>query len=108
MISQQKLQEQDVWEAWIEFDPSATHFGTLYICGELSIHPGKLESFTRKIQTDYGTQLVVELPERPNGRCRVKEFFYSEPLNNPAKYHSICIYAGKDVIARFQDIEIMI
>lgn len=108
MISQLKLQEQDVWEAWIEFDQSSQgHFGQLYICGDV-VSNGKIHSWTRTIETDYGTQLVIELPARSGGHSRIREFFYSESISNPALYHSICIYAGNQLLARFNEIDIMI
>ena len=108
MISQLKLQEQDVWEAWVEFDQFCpNHFGTLYISGEVAAH-GELRSWSRTIETDYGTQLVIELPSRPEGRCRLKEFFYAEPIQSPGFYHSVCIYAGNELVTRFQEIEVLI
>lgn len=108
MISQLTLQEQDVWEAWVDFDPcSATQFGTLYITGDVA-GCNKAKAITEVRQTHYGPQLVIQMPPRQAGRSRLREFFYSEPIGNPAQYHSICVYAGSDLLARFRDIEIMI
>ena len=107
MIKQLQLQEQDVWEAWIEFDQFSPHFGILYIWGEFpSGKNGKV--FTRKLQTRSGTQLLIQLPEASEGRHRTREYNFSESLSNPLQYESILVYSGKELVARFTEIEIVI
>lgn len=105
MISQEKLLQQDVWEAWVEFDQFSQHFGTLYIWGEVS---GPEKRTSRTIQTDYGTQLIIQLPIQQEGSGRTREFLHSEPVLYPSQYHSICVYAGESLIARFNDIDVLV
>ena len=107
MIKQLQLLEQDVWEAWIEFDQFSPHFGTLYIWGEFP--SGKNEkAFTRKVYTSNGTQLVIQLPSAHEGRSRTREYNYSEPVQNPVQYQAILVYAGKELVAKFTEIEIVL
>ena|SRR5215204_2311403 len=110
MTSQLKLQEQDVWEAWIEFDQyHAESFGVLYISGEFAAIPGSsVRIQTKTVDTEYGTQLLLQLPSRPVGRSRMKELFYSEPIKHPGQYDSICVYAGASLLTRFSQIETLV
>jgi hypothetical protein len=109
MISQLTIQEQDVWEAWIEFNQFfAGQFGTLYISGEFPVNGKPLSYYTSTRPTETGTELVIHMQARPEGRCRIKEFLYSEPVQHPAQYESICIYAGDEPVALFHDIEILV
>jgi len=108
MISHLKIQEQDVWEAWIEFDQHSNHFGTLYISGEILASSGRFDARISVEDTIYGRQLLLVLPERVEGRSRIREFLYSEAIQNPFQYNAICIYAGDELLARFGEIEILI
>jgi len=108
MIKQVAIQEQDLWEAWVEFDQfSTTHFGMLYVSGELSNYGSpQVSKFTR--ETEHGTQLVIELIEGLNGRQKLEEFFYSEPIQLPLQYNSIIVLSAGEEIAFFDSIEIVI
>jgi hypothetical protein len=109
MISQLKLEEQDVWEAWIEFDHhNPDLFGMLYISGEFAAIPGSHRIQNKIVETEYGTQLLIQLPPRPVGRSRMKELFYSEPVKQPGQYDSICVYSGTELLARFSQIETLV
>lgn len=109
MITQLKLQEQDIWEAWIEFDHHNPElFGMLYISGEYASATGSHYTETKIVETEYGTQLLIQLPPRPVGRSRMKELFYSEPINHPGQYDSICVYSGSELLARFPQIETLV
>jgi hypothetical protein len=108
MISQLKLQETDLWEAWIEFDQfSPIYFGTLYVTGEICIAQRLDQPLISKANID-GKTLILQIPSRPVGRSRMKEVMYSEPLENLNCYKSISIYSGFELIAHFNEIEIMI
>ena len=108
MFNQTILQETDLWEAWVEydeFDPKV--FGTLYIIGEIMIEPGtNIPSFSKSIGPE--NKLFLSLPPMPAGRGRRKEVLYSEPIRNLGQYSSILIYSGEDLLARFDEIEILI
>jgi hypothetical protein len=109
MMSQLTIQEQDVWDAWIEFDHFSTEqFGTLYISGEFAAAPGPNPIQSKVVETEYGTQLLLLLPSRPEGKKRMKEVFYSEPLNHLGQYDWICVYTGNELLARFTQIETLI
>ena|SRR5215212_1157961 len=108
MISYQKLQDVDLWEMWIEFDQfNPNHFGILYVFGEIMIGQRQGKSLIRKIEHEDG-QLVLQVPPRPVGRSRMKEVLYSEPVDNLSQYTSVCIYAGDELVACFNDVEILI
>lgn len=97
----------DLWEVWIEFDPSHPHnFGTLYVHGEITANK-KTRSAFKKMGTEDG-QLSLWLPPRQDGPACTKEVLYSEPIKNLNQYTSVCIYAGEELIGSFDDIEIMI
>jgi len=108
MIKQAAIQEQDLWEAWVEFDQfSTTHFGMLYVSGELSNYGSpQVSKCTR--ETERGIQLVIELSEGLNGRKKLEEFFYSEPIHLPLQYDSVIVVSGGEEIAFFDSIEIVI
>jgi hypothetical protein len=107
MISQQEIQDIDLWEIWIEFDQfNPNHFGILYVLGETMIGQGSGKSFFKKTVHEDG-QLVLQLPERPE-RGRIEEVLYSESVDNLAQYSSVFIYAGDELIASFDEIEIVV
>jgi hypothetical protein len=108
MISQQKLQDTGLWEAWIEFDQfNPDHFGVLYVLGEIMISERSGKTLMKKSDHEDGL-LILEVPARPAGRSRMKEILYSEPVDNLSQYSSVCIYAGTELVARFDEIEIMV
>ena len=108
MISHQKLQDVDLWEIWIEFDQfNRNHFGTLYVLGEIMIGQRTEKRLIKKLEHEDG-QLVLQVPPRPVGRSRMKEVLYSEPVDNLTQYTSVCIYAGDELIACFNDLDILI
>jgi hypothetical protein len=107
MISRQ-LQDLDLWEVWIEFDQfDPEHFGILYVLGEINISQRSGESLIRKIDHEDG-QLFLQVPDRPVGRSRMKEVLYSEPVDNLSQYSSVNIYAGTELIASVDHIEVLI
>ena len=108
MISQEKLQDIDLWEVWIEFDQfDPSHFGTLYVLGEIMINPRSRESLIRKIDHEGG-QLILQVPDRPVGRSRMKEVLYSEPVDNLLQYSSVSVFAGTELIASVDHIEVLV
>src|SRR6478672_1718547 len=99
-----KLHEVDLWEMWIEFDQfDPTHFGVLYVHGEIEIGAQTDTKLITKLEQENG-QLVLQVPARPVGRSRMKEVLYSEPVSNLSQYSSILIYAGDELIACFHEI----
>lgn len=110
MISQLKKQDIDLWEAWIEYDQlSSGYFGILYVIGEIMVDQsfaGPAVNIVTIINS--GRQLVLEVPERPLGRCKVKEILYSEPIRDLSQYSCISIYAGDELLANFDEIEVFI
>ena len=108
MITNQNLQEVDLWETWIEFDQfNPNFFGTLYVAGEILITTGSKQAWIKK-QKINGKELILQIPPRPIGRSRIKEVLYSEPLKNLSSYKSISIYSGQELIVRINDIEVLI
>ena len=101
-------QDVELWEVWIEFDQShPEYFGTLYVHGEVETNKGASSSLTRMDDKER-CQLNLKLPSTLSGPCNTKKVVYSEPIRNLNEYTSICIYAGNELIGRFNDIEIMI
>jgi hypothetical protein len=109
MITQLKQQDIDLWEAWIEYDQfNPEHFGTLYVVGDILTDQKQTEVILKKKNDDEGKQLILEIPERQIGRKRMREASYSEPIEDLNQYTSICIYSGTDLVARFDEIEVLI
>src|SRR5215207_4542138 len=107
MITEQKLQDVDLWEAWIEYDQfHPTHFGTLYILGEILIDPRSTAPLITKSH-DHDGQLILQVPARPVGRSRIKEVLYTETVESLGQYQSISIYAGGELITRLDEIEVL-
>jgi hypothetical protein len=109
MISQVKQQDVDLWEVWIEYDQfNSKHFGVLYVIGEIMVDQSTEPVIRKSKQGDDGRQLRLLVPSRHAGRGRMKEVLYSEPIEDLSQYTSINIYAGDELIARFNEIEVLI
>jgi hypothetical protein len=107
MLSQQDIQDIDLWELWIEFDQfNPDHFGILYVLGETMLGHGDKLSFKKTVHEDG--QLVLQLPSPPKRGGRMKEVLYSESVDNLTQYSSVFIYAGTELIASFDEIEILV
>lgn len=108
MIEPINLYETGLWEAWIEYDQyHPNYFGTLYIHGE--VHGAKTcACHFKKIETAEGHCLKLQLPSTPETHRRTNEVFYSEPIRNLNQYSSIQVFAGNELIACFDEIEVMI
>ena len=110
MLSQLKQQDVNLWEAWIEYDQfNPVFFGTLYIIGEIRVDQKSEPPVLLKSSYHRGSnQLRLQAPPRPTGHCHIEEVRYSEQVKNLDQYSSICIYAGDNLIARFNEIEVLI
>ncbi len=97
-----------LWEVWVEYDEfDPAYFGTLYVIGEISTEVNHNARFNKVPAKGHTLVLEVPLPA-PGKGTRMKEILYSEPIESIDKYDSVCIYAGNELIADFNDIEIMI
>lgn len=107
MIGGLKQQDTDLWEAWIEYDPfHPGNFGILYIIGEIRMEAeGEAVVFERETREET---LVLKLAGHSGGRRRRREIFYSEPVRDLNQYSRISIYAGREMVAHFDEIEVMI
>ena len=109
MISHVRQHDIDLWEVWIEYDQfNSKNFGTLYVLGEILSDPKSTQPVIQKSGSCTENNLVLLVPERPVGRCRTTEVYYSEPIENLNQYASISIYAGTELVASFDEIEVMI
>lgn len=110
MFSGLKQQDIDLWEIWIEYDPSASgYFGTLYILGEVLADPAHRGPLLKRTQpSPKGTALMLELAEPTTGRSKLREAFYAEPVRDLGQYSAVYIYARNRIIACFDEIEILI
>lgn len=109
MISQVKNQDIDLWEVWIEYDQfHVKNFGTLHVVGEILVDHSTTQPTIIKSEKGKKKQLVLQIPERPVGRCRMTEVYYTEPIEDLNQYASIVIYAGNKMVALFDEIEVMI
>jgi hypothetical protein len=111
MFSHVKQQVTDLWEVWIEYDQfNSAYFGTLYVFGEVAADQKKTGSLIRKVENCNGAnELCLMIPDIKNpGSERITEVCYSEPIKDLNQYSSICIYFGKELIAQFHEIEVMI
>lgn len=109
MITQLKQQEIDLWEVWIEYDQfDSNNFGTLYIFGEIMLDSRSTEPFIVKSYQKNSSELILQVPARPIGRGRVKEVLFSEPVKSLEQYRCISIYAGEELIAFLDEIEVLI
>ena len=101
-------QDIDLWEIWIEYDPSHPEFfGTLYVHGEVASDKKNRGSILERTTGPAG-ELVLQLPEKSDTIDDTTEVVYSEPIRNLNQYNFVCIYAGNQLIGRFHDIEVMI
>ena len=102
-------QDVDLWEVWIEYDQfNPKNFGTLYVLGEIMTDQNNLHPVIVKRGRFKNNQLVLQVPERPTGRCHITEVYYAESIEDLNQYASISIYAGTELVASFDEIEVMI
>ena len=100
-------QDLDLWEVWIEYDQfHPENFGTLYVHGEI-LTSKKIKRRLTKI-SNGSPQLLLQLPSKFEMEGSMKEVLYSEPIKNLNQYTSVCICEGDEVVALFDDIEVMI
>lgn len=108
MFNEAKQIDVDLWEVWIEYDPShPKFFGTLYIHGEVPVEK-KLSCSLTKLKLNNSDQLILQLPPISPLSYHTKEVCYSEPIYNLNQYSSVHVYAGNELIASFDNIEVMI
>jgi hypothetical protein len=110
MITDVKQQDIDLWEVWVEYDQfNRQHFGTLYVLGEILLDHKESSPLLQKRNPNRNSgTLVLQVPARGTGRKRSREVFYSEPITDLSQYTSVVIYSGKECIANFEEIEILI
>ena len=109
MISHVRQQDIDLWEVCIEYDQfNPKNFGTLYVLGEILTDLKTSQPEIKKTVSVHQKQLVLQVPERPAGRCRMTEVYYAEPIEDLSQYATISIYAGSELVAMFDEIEVMI
>ncbi len=109
MRGEKTIQDIDLWEAWIDYDPSdARFFGMLYVFGEVWAGAGSVPiRLERDEQAPKGI-LALRIPERTSNRLMPVEVHYAEPVENLNQYQCICIYSGEDLVLSFDDIEVLI
>lgn len=97
----------NVWEAWIEYDQfHPEHFGILYVHGEMVIDRKCGASFIKaRTEEDH---LIIQLIDPSSGNYRNREMVYSQPIKNINQYNSIFVYAGDELVACLDDIEVLI
>ncbi|MFL5772521.1 MAG: hypothetical protein ACJ75F_05145 [Flavisolibacter sp.] len=109
MISQERQADLDLWEVWIEYDQfNPKNFGMLYVLGEILTDYKNSNPEIVKRGRLKSDQLVLQVPARPTGRCHITEVYYSEAIEDLNQYSSISIYAGTELVAVFDEIEVMI
>ena len=113
MIYQTLQQEVDLWEAWIEFDHvSPSHFGTLYVIGEVMSGNRERKPVIRKeVQEEMPSQLILHIqscPDPASVRLKNTEVMYSETIKTVNPYRSVLIYRDGELVASVDDIEIVI
>ena len=113
MIYQTLQQEVDLWEAWIEFDHvSSSHFGTLYVIGEVMCGNKCRKTVVRKeVQEEMPSQLILHIQAEPipaSMRLKNTEVMYSEIIKTISPYRSVLIYRDGELVAAIDDIEVVI
>jgi hypothetical protein len=110
MTTPEKQQDVDLWEIWIEYDPSSPgFFGTLYILGEISVNDkNPLGSLLMRTETTEGKVLRLQAPVFKPGRQKIKEVFYAEPVRQLDQYAAVHIFSGNEMIAKLDEIEVLI
>jgi hypothetical protein len=111
MITHIKEQEIEIWDAWIEYDPtSAKQFGTIYLMGEIqTTDKANHEFFIKEKQAAGQSELVLTInPDSVLGRGRYREVIYAEPIRNLNQYRSIRIMAGDELLTVINDIEVLV
>jgi len=112
MLQTTHLQQTDLWEAWIEFDPAhPQYFGVLYVAGEIETKRKFRNTF--QIKKDENPALANTLVLQLNQSCceggnYLEEIIYSEPLRNISQYNSVVIYAHNRIVAVIKEIEVLV
>jgi hypothetical protein len=109
MLNQAKVQDINLWEAWVEYDQfNPEYFGMLYVIGEImSDQPEEL--LIRKNEQSQGRELVLTIPAfESRGRARMREARFSEPIQNLNQYASISIYSAGELLVKIEEIEVLV
>ncbi|MBA2746896.1 MAG: hypothetical protein H0U44_11785 [Flavisolibacter sp.] len=103
--------EQELWEAWIEFDQlNPKNFGTLYVLGEaLTGNKKKLSCISRCEEKSLPGVLALNLPEiDPESKLRSGEVIYAENIGQIGHYHTIRIFQGAEMVVELSEIEVLV
>jgi hypothetical protein len=110
MNSSAITQDLELWEAWIEFDHlHSSRFGILYILGEAPVNTREKVEMVKTVDPSDPGRLVLTIPQRQvQGRLKMKEVMFAEPVSKIGQYHSIVINKGDDFFVEINDIEVLI
>lgn len=107
-----KANNVDLWEAWIDMQGSGnSERGTLYLIGDLIVSSRILKPtfVKRESDTNPDHELVLEIvPNIIAEDGYAVEIFYAEDLQYPNQYKSITIYYAGEVLAKINEIEVLL
>jgi hypothetical protein len=107
-----KKHHLNIWEAWIDVQESGgRQIGSLYIIGDVLVNNHILRPLLVKKQFDSNDKIELSLeiiPDIVSEGGKSVEVFYSEELESPDQYKSVTIFAGNQIIAKINEIEILI
>lgn len=110
MLHETTLQDIDLWEAWIEFDPeSDQHFGMLYILGEVPVsRPTRSPRLCRREGEVEAGVLRFDLVTEAAETRYFAEVLHSESLAALNGCKAVRIYRAGELIAEITDLEVLI
>ena len=109
MLIELKHQNVDLWEVWVDLQtPNHSNAATLYLIGDVFTNNHLTQPyFQKKKHTDPQVLSLEIFPGIASDDGFVTEVMYSEELEHSEQYSSILIYAGDELVAHLEDIEVL-
>lgn len=109
MITNIKIQNIDLWEAWVDMQDTAEKTtATLYVIGDVCVNNAILEPRFEKVHNYPGLEgrLVLQIvPNILSEEGLDTEILYAEELDQPNQYSGITVLAGGEVVVEMDDLE---
>lgn len=110
MTKDYPLQSTELWDAWIDLQsPDEQAAATLYVIADVMVSHTLVEPRLVKKNNALASSRELVLEITPNSLCEegiAMEVLYAENLQDLNQYDVISVYAGNELIARIDEIEL--
>ena len=107
MLTESKIQNVDLWEAWIDLQTASNGgVATLYLVGDVFSDDRLAQPYFIKKKHPRSNVLALDIkPGITTEDGYITEIMYAEELQHIDQYTDVYIYAGNELLTRIQDLE---